>query len=129
MASLPGLNKQGSLLAIRGVGESERSQYGIIGLQGDSIVLDHVIAPYLEAERKSEDQPLSSVLITPLNYKFRYAGAVETGDRAAYIFRITPRKGRGHCERWRLERFRLPLVERHKRDQRLGRRRPPLVRL
>jgi hypothetical protein len=94
MASLPGLNKQGSLLAIRGVGESERSQYGIIGLQGDSIVLEHVIAPYLEAERKSEDQPLSSVLITPLNYNFRYAGAVETGDSAAYVFRITPKKSR-----------------------------------
>ena len=94
MGSLPGLNKQGGLLAIREVGESERSQYGIIGLQGDSIVLERVIAPYLEAERKSEDQPLSSVLITPLNYKFRYAGAVETGDRTAYIFRITPKKDR-----------------------------------
>jgi len=93
-ASLPGLNKQGSLLAIREVGESERSEYGIIGLEGDSIVLEHVIAPYLVAERKSEDLPLSSVLITPLNYKFRYAGAVETGDTAAYIFRITPKKSR-----------------------------------
>jgi len=94
MASLPGLNKQGSLLAVRGVGESERSQYGIVGLQGDPIVLERVIAPYLEAERKSEDQPLSSVLITPLNYKFRYAGTVETGDNAAYVFRIAPKKNR-----------------------------------
>ena len=93
-ASLPGLNKQGSLLAIRGIGDSERSQYGIIGLQGDSIVFEHVITPYLLAERESEDQPLSSVLITPLNYKFRYAGAAETGDRTAYVFRITPRKSR-----------------------------------
>ena len=38
--------------------------------------------------------PLSSVLITPQNYKFRYAGLDDTGDSAAYIFRITPKKRR-----------------------------------
>ena len=38
VASLPGLDKQGSLLAIREVGESERTQYGILELQGDAIV-------------------------------------------------------------------------------------------
>jgi hypothetical protein len=94
MASLPGLNKQGSLLAVRDVGESERSEYGIIGLQGDAIVLERVIAPYLLAERQLEDLPLSSVLITPRNYNFCYAGTVETGGSAAYIFRITPKKRR-----------------------------------
>jgi len=94
VASLPGLDKQGRLLAIREVGESERSQYGIVQLQGDSIVFERVIAPYLVAQRQAEDLPLSSVIITPRNYKFRYAGAVETGDNAAYIFRITPKKNR-----------------------------------
>jgi hypothetical protein len=94
VASLPGLDKQGSLLAIREVGESERGQYEILELQGDSIVFERVIAPYLVAQRKAEDLPLSSVIITPRNYKFRYAGAVETGDNAAYIFRITPKKNR-----------------------------------
>jgi hypothetical protein len=94
VASLPGLDKQGGLLAIRGVGESERSEYGIVTLQGDSIALERVIAPYFVAQRQAEDVPLSSVLITPRNYKFRYAGVVETGDRAAYIFRIKPKKNR-----------------------------------
>jgi len=93
-ASLPGLNKQGSLLAIREVGESERSEYGILGLEGDAIVLKRVIAPYLVAERHAEDLPLSSVLITPRNYRFRYVGVADTGDSAAYIFRITPKKRR-----------------------------------
>jgi len=92
VASLPGLDKQGSLVAIRGVGESERSQYGIVQLQGDSIVFERVIAPYLVAQRQAEDLPLSSVVITPRNYIFRYAGAVKTGDSAAYIFRVTPKK-------------------------------------
>jgi hypothetical protein len=94
VASLPGLDKQGSLLALREVGESERSQYGIAQLQGDSIVFERVIAPYLAAQRQAEDLPLSSVIITPRNYKFRYAGAVKTGDSAAYVFRITPKKNR-----------------------------------
>jgi hypothetical protein len=94
VASLPGLDKQGGLLAIRDAGESERSQYGILALQGDSIVFERVIAPYLVAQRQAEDLPLSSVIISPRNYKFRYAGIVETGDSVAYIFRITPKKNR-----------------------------------
>jgi hypothetical protein len=53
-----------------------------------------VIAPYLVAQRQAEDLPLSCVIITPRNYRFWYAGAVETGDNAAYIFRITPKENR-----------------------------------
>jgi hypothetical protein len=94
VASLPGLNKQGSLLAIREAGKSERGPYGILELQGDTIVFERAIAPYLEAQRQAEDLPHSSVIITPRNYRFCYAGRVETGDSAAYIFRITPKKNR-----------------------------------
>ena len=92
VASLPGLDKQASLLAIGKVSESERREYGIVQLQGDSMVLERVIAPYFLAQRQTEDLPLSSVIITPRNYKFRYAGTVEAGDKAAHIFRITPKK-------------------------------------
>src|SRR5258707_1381993 len=94
VASLPGLDKQGSLLAIRTVDESEASQNGILELQGDSIVFERVIAPYLVTQRQAEDVPRSSVMVTPRNYKFRYAGTVKTGDSAAYVFRITPKKNR-----------------------------------
>jgi hypothetical protein len=94
VATLPGLDKQGRLLAIRQVGESERSQYGILELHGDSIVFERVIGPYLAAERQAEERPLSSDLITPRNYKFRYSGTVDTGDNTAYIYRITPKKAR-----------------------------------
>src|SRR6266850_2133131 len=59
VASLPGLDKQGSLLAIRQVGESERSEYGVVLLQEDSTVLERVIAPYFLAQRQAEDLPLS----------------------------------------------------------------------
>jgi hypothetical protein len=94
-ASLPGLDKQGSLVAIREVGgESERNQYGVVGIDGDSIVFERAIAPYLAEQREAEDLPRSSVVINPQNYKFCYAGAAETGDRTAYIFRITPKENR-----------------------------------
>jgi hypothetical protein len=93
-ASLPGLGKQGSLMAIRDVGESERSQYGILEVQGDAIVFERAMAPYLEAQRQEEDVPRSSIIITPQNYKFCYAGTVETGDSSAYVFRITPKRNR-----------------------------------
>ncbi len=93
-ASLPGLDKQGSLLAIRDTGESERSQYGIVELKGDAIVFERAITPYLVTQHQAEDATRSSVIITPRNYRFRYAGTVETGNSAAYIFRITPRKNR-----------------------------------
>jgi len=73
-ASVPGLSKQGSLSSIRDVGESERSEYAITEQRGDSIVFARVIVPYLTAQRQAEDLPVSSVLITPQNYKFRYAG-------------------------------------------------------
>jgi hypothetical protein len=93
-ASLPGLEKQGNLLAIREVGESERSQYRILEREGDSIVFERAIAPYLAVQREAEDLPRSSVVITPENYRFCYAGAAESGDRTVYIFRITPKKNR-----------------------------------
>jgi hypothetical protein len=94
VASLPGLDKQGSLLAIREVGDSERSQYGILEHQGDAIVFERAIAPYFVAQRQAEDVPRSSVIITPRNYRFCYAGTLETGDSAAYVFRITPKRNR-----------------------------------
>jgi hypothetical protein len=93
-ASLPGLDKAGSLLAIREVGESERNQYGILELQGDSIVFERAIAPYLAEQHEAEDLPRSAVIINPQNYKFCYAGTVEAGDRTAYIFRITAKQNR-----------------------------------
>ena len=46
------------------------------------------------AQRQAEELPHSTVSITPRNYRFCYAGTVETGDVAAYIFRITPKKNR-----------------------------------
>jgi hypothetical protein len=93
-ASLPGLYKQSSLLAIRQTGESERREWQVLQIEGDLTVTQEVIAPYLAVQDRVEDLPLSSVEITPANYKFRYMGVVGNGVASAYMFRITPKKNR-----------------------------------
>ena len=101
-ASLPGLYKQSSLLAIRQTGESERTEYQVLQIEGDATVTQEVIARYLGLQKEVEDLPRSSVEITPLNYRFRYMGMVGVGDTTAYIFRITPKKNRAGLLRGQL---------------------------
>jgi hypothetical protein len=93
-ASLPGLYKETRLLAIRQTGESERSEYRVLEIEGDAIVAQEVIARYLVVEAQLTDLPPSSVAITPVNYKFKYKGEIGTGSSLAYVYWITPRKKR-----------------------------------
>jgi hypothetical protein len=93
-ASLPGLRKQSRLLAIRDTNESERAEYKVIESEGDATVMQEVIAPYLAEQKKIEDLPLSSVIITPANYKFRFIGEAAITGATAYVFRIVPKKKR-----------------------------------
>ena len=93
-ASLPGLYKQTNFLAIRLTGESEHSEYHVLQIEGDSIVAQEVIARYLEVQEQVEELPLSSVAITPANYKFHYKGQVGTGGALAYVYQIIPKKKR-----------------------------------
>ena len=93
-ASLPGLYKKARLLAVRETGESERSEYRVLQIEGDAIVAQEVIARYFLMQEQLEDLPLSSVAITPENYKFRYRGEVGTGGALAYVYQITPKKKR-----------------------------------
>ena len=93
-ASLPGLAKKGSMLAVRQTGASERSEYSFIRLDGDSTVKKQVIARYLAAQEQAEALPYSSVAVTPTNYKFRYVGSLETNGSTVYVFQIAPKKKR-----------------------------------
>jgi len=93
-ASLPGLYKETRFIAIRETGESERSAYRVLDIEGDSIVAQEVIARYLLVETQLEDLPTSSVAITPENYKFQYKGEIGTGSALAYVYRITPKRKR-----------------------------------
>jgi hypothetical protein len=91
-ASLPGLYKETRFLAIREIGESEHSEYRVLHIDGDAIVAQEVIARYLGMQEQLEGLPLSSVAITPANYKFHYKGEVGTGSALAYVYQITPKK-------------------------------------
>lgn len=93
-ASLPGRQKQSRVLAIRETNELERTEYKVIESDGDPSVTQEVIEPYLAQQKKIEDLPLSSVIITPANYKFRFMGDVGIAGGAASIFRIVPKKKR-----------------------------------
>ncbi|HME09520.1 MAG TPA: hypothetical protein VKG25_20850 [Bryobacteraceae bacterium] len=93
-ASLPGLYKETRFLAIRQVGQAERREYRVLQIEGDAIVAEEVLARYFQVEKQLEDLPVSSIAITPANYKFHYRGEVGTGSTLAYVYRITPKKKR-----------------------------------
>jgi hypothetical protein len=93
-ASLPGLYKETHFLAIREIGESEHREYRVLQVEGDAIVAQELIAPYLRVQDQLENLPLSSVAITPANYKFHYKGEVGTGGALAYVYQITPKRKR-----------------------------------
>ena len=101
-ASLPSLAKTGSMLAVRQMGASERSEYSAISFDGDSTVKRQVIARYLSAQEQAEALPYSTVAVTPANYRFRYLGSVEyssvknsalaNSGATICIFQIVPKK-------------------------------------
>jgi len=91
-ASLPGLYKSAGILALRHQGEADRGRYELVGVEGDVIVAQEVIVPYLIARERLEAIPTSTLAITPANYRFRYRGEVGTGENLAYMYQITPKK-------------------------------------
>lgn len=101
-ASLPELHRESRLVAIRETGESERSEYRVLGSEGDPMVTQELIVPYLAEQKEIEDLPLSSVIITPANYNFRFMGKAEIAGASAYVFRIVPKKRRAGLMRGEL---------------------------
>jgi hypothetical protein len=93
-ASLPKLDKQGRLRAIRRLLPLGRPEYQVLEIAGDQTVRQQVIVRYLSAQVQAAAIPASSVAITLANYKFRYRGVVNTGGTIAYAFLITPRRKR-----------------------------------
>ena len=91
-ASLPKLNKSGRLRAIRRTLPSRHPEYQVLEISGDSMVNHEVIVRYLHADQRAAEISGDSTAITPANYKFRYAGAVQLRDDTAYVFRIIPHK-------------------------------------
>jgi hypothetical protein len=93
-ASVPSLYKESVLLAVRQTGNNERSEFLILGIDGDGAVAEEVIARYFVIQEQMENLPGSSILITPENYRFQFRGQVRTGNGSAHVYDITPKKRR-----------------------------------
>jgi hypothetical protein len=93
-ASLPKLEKQGRLRAIRRLLPIGKPEYQVLEMAGDRTVRQQVIVRYLSAEVRAAALPAASVAVTPANYKFRYKGSIKSADGIAYAFQITPRHKR-----------------------------------
>lgn len=63
-------------------------------MAGDAIVMQEVVARYLQIVEPIEDMPSTSAPITPANYKFRYLGEIGKAASTAHRYRITPKKKR-----------------------------------
>ena len=93
-ASLPKLNKNGRLRAIRRTLSAHHPEYQVLEISGDSMVNHQLIVRYLHADERAAELSNASTAITPANYKFRYVGAAQLRDDLAYVFRIIPHKKR-----------------------------------
>ena len=97
-ASLPELYKSAALFAVRKQGEDKRSELHVLQIAGDGTVADEVIERYFALRQEVDILPLSSVAITPSNYKFHYAGEVEPATPRRTSTTLPPRRtGPGCC--------------------------------
>lgn len=91
-ASLPKLKKHGRLRGLRRISRLGRITYEALHFEGDNSVKNHVIARYLAAEAEAQADGSPSLAVTPVNYKFKYKGPIESGGRTVEIFQVTPRR-------------------------------------
>ena len=90
--SLPKLQKQGRLHALRHITALGRITYDALRFQGDNTIKKEVINRYLQQEEDSMGD--ASIALTPQNYKFKYKGRQALDGRDSYVFQVTPRKKR-----------------------------------
>lgn len=93
-ASLPDLYKGSDLVAIRDTGANEKADYTLLYLAGDATVEREVVPRYFEVRDLIENQRVSSILITPANYRFRFRRELTSGIGPTFVYDIEPRKKR-----------------------------------
>ncbi len=91
-ASVPSLNKNGKLHALRNISTIGKITYHMLGFNGDGAIKKEVIARYLAADAQAQDGP--NISITPENYKFKYKGLLNIEGSSVYVFQLSPRKKR-----------------------------------
>ncbi len=90
-ASVPKLQENGRLHALRLISRVGHISYRVLGFQGSNTVKNQVIARYLQAEQQG--QANSRMSITPLNYRFHSKGVRRTpSGEDVFIVALSPRK-------------------------------------
>lgn len=93
-ASIPRLNKEGKLNALRRISSLGRITYKVLGFSGDDTVKKEVIARYMTAEVDSAANRSSELAITTANYGFKYKGSIEKDSQKVFIFELKPKSKR-----------------------------------
>lgn len=91
-ASVPKLQKEGKLHALRNISKLGKITYNALGFSGDKAVKSEVIARYLTAETQGDGS--GDIAITPANYKFKYKGLQDHDGEQVYVLQVSPRKKR-----------------------------------
>jgi hypothetical protein len=93
-ASLPKLQKHGTLMALRRVSALGRITYEKLRFEGDGTVKKQIINRYLTAEAEAQQNSSLSIALTPENYNFRYRGKSRLDGRETHLFDVSPKHKR-----------------------------------
>jgi hypothetical protein len=92
-ASLPNLEKQGSMSGLKVVSRTGKTVYNGLRFTGDNLVKTAVIARFLANDMKLRQRVVGTD-VTRQNYSFAYIRTSEYNGVAAYVFRLTPMRKR-----------------------------------
>jgi len=90
--ALPKLRKTGKLHALRRISRLGRVTYQILGFEGDSAIKREVIARYMSAEMRVQQERRAAMAVTPDHYRFHFKGRTELEGRDVYWFGVTPKR-------------------------------------
>ncbi len=112
-ASLPRLQKFGTLSALRTITKMGKITWDKLRFSGDNTIKKDVIARYIQAEQESVGD-MEKMAINPENYKFKYKGLELKNGTRVHVFHVVPRKraiGLFKGELWLDPETSLPLRE------------------
>ncbi|MFY9723899.1 MAG: hypothetical protein WAJ87_00295 [Bryobacteraceae bacterium] len=89
--ALPKLSKTGKLHALRRISALGRITYEVLGFEGDGTVKRDLIARYLAAEIRAQQDHAAAMAVTPDNYRFHFKGRSELDGRQVYWFQVAPK--------------------------------------
>lgn len=93
-ASLPKLNKEGKMTALRRISALGRITYEKLRFEGDGTVKKQIIYRYLSAEAEAQEDPSLRVSLAPENYNFKYKGKANLDGRETHVFEVSPKRKR-----------------------------------